>query len=132
MKHSEVWWIWEVNLEACFTSLRFTAPAAENVTQTRKMKNVLCQAQTYVTGLNHISLMTQVMIITKWKNKQLCCIMFSAYPPCEIRYFKKIDRNRSIIGCRRGQYICPKMWKKSRLQGILVNYLPDVLNLLHY
>lgn len=73
---------WEVNLETCFTSLRFTTPAAaENVTQTRKMKNVLGQAQTYVTGLDHMSFVTQVIMNGKWKKLTVVLHhMFSAYP----------------------------------------------------
>ncbi|XP_074221704.1 C-type lectin domain family 14 member A isoform X2 [Camelus bactrianus] len=55
----------EVNLEACFTSLRFTTPAAEDVTQTRRMKNVLCQTQTYVTSFDHMSSVTQVIMNAK-------------------------------------------------------------------
>ena len=64
-----------MNLEACFTSLRFITPAAEDVTWTQKMKNVLCQAQTYVTGLDHMSSVPQVIMNAKGRNKQLCCII---------------------------------------------------------
>lgn len=39
------------------------------------MKNVLCQAQTYVTGLDHMSSVPQVIMNAKGRNKQLCCII---------------------------------------------------------
>lgn len=48
-----------------FNSLRFTPSAAEDVTQTEKMKNVLYQAQKYVTGLDHMSFVTQVIMDVK-------------------------------------------------------------------
>lgn len=38
--------------------------------------------------------------------------MFPAYPPCEIHYLKKTDRNGSTTGFQKSQYLCQKNWKK--------------------
>lgn len=60
-----------------------------------KMKNVLCQAQTDVTGLDHMSSVTEVIMNAKWKNKQLCRIIYFLLILL-VRCIKPKDRQKQI------------------------------------
>jgi hypothetical protein len=100
--------------------------------QTHKMKNVLCQLQTYITGLDHMSFVTGVIMNVKWKNKQLCCIICFLLILLMIYIIRK-DRWKWIYPrvSKEPTYLS-KSWNKCVLWIIPVNCTPDRLVVLRY